>query len=306
MSRNHKQPIVKLVLISLTILFATSYIRYCVGIEYSTAVSFCLYFCMYIFSEKKYHEVSTSIIMFAIALPILAINIPLRISSFQSTLISLPESIMQLSAIVLARLSSLFKQKYIRSIFTLFVSVLTAVGSFTLYKYWFNYMNYSSFTGSVVEKTEIAIHGRNQDGEIISVGHQADLWILDFWHTACAPCIHQFPKLQELSDKYINSGTVKVLGINIPLKRDKKNTAFDILTSEGYTFQNITAVDSSVYKKIGVTKFPTTLLLDKDGYIYFRGSIYDIQDRVEQILEREKEGEPILRPKMFRLPESEG
>jgi len=287
-NRNHIKPLLILALISFLLQFPPAYVRYLGGIEYSTVVTFCCYALLYVFAEKRCEKLNPNMIMMAILFPVLAVHVPLRITSFQSTIITLPEFVVQILAVVLARAGSLFRSGFVRWLTLASFAVLITVGSFTLYKYWFNYMNYASFTGNVHEKNTTVVQGKDQNGEVFSVGGQTELWVLDFWHTACAACFTKFPDVQKLSDKYRDSETVKVLAVNIPLNRDKENRAFELLASEGYDFDNIIALDSALHKKLGVRAFPTTLLLDKDGFVHFRGDITGVSDRLEQILKRER------------------
>jgi len=288
MDRNHIKPLLILTLISFLAQLPPAYVRYLGSIEYSTVVTFCCYALLYVFAEKRCGKLNPNVIMLAILFPVLAVHVPLRITSFQSTFVTLPEFIVQIFAVVLARSGSLFRSGFVRWVTLASFAVLIAVGSFTLYKYWFNYSWYASFTGNVHEKNTTVVQGKDQNGEVFSVGGQTDLWVLDFWHTACAACFRKFPDVQKLSDKYRNSPTVKVLAVNIPLKRDTENSAFERLTSEGYDFENIIALDSTLHRKLGVRAFPTTLLLDGKGVIYFRGDITGVSDRLEQILKEKR------------------
>ncbi|MCY4780524.1 TlpA disulfide reductase family protein [Sphingobacterium sp. UT-1RO-CII-1] len=222
--------------------------------------------------------------MFAILFPILAINIPLRITSFQDSLSTFPEFIVHIFAVLIARGSLFFQKQFSRVSFLASITLLVLLGSVFLYKHWLNYINFSSFTGVVFEQNHVPIQGKDLNGEIISIEDQADLWVLDFWTTSCRVCIREFPKVQKLNDQYKDSKDVKVISINIPLKRDTDNTAFNILTSRGYTFKNIIALDSSLDKKLGIEVFPTTLLLNRNGQILFRGSVSQIQNRIQEVL----------------------
>jgi len=282
MNRNNIKPLLLLALVSFVALFALGYIRNLTGMDYSTVISFCSYVLLYLYFEKRYAaRLSPNMVMWALLSPMLIIVLPLRITSFQGTLSTLPESVVQFAAILIARVR--FKRRFVRWSVLTCLAVLIAIGSFSLYEYWFNYRHYSSFTENVSEKSDVAVQGKDQNGDVFFVGEQADLWVLDFWHTSCGSCFRKFPDLQKLSDAYKESETVKVLAVNIPLKRDRENASFDLLAAEGYDFKNIVALDSSLHKKLGIRVFPTTLLLDRHGYIHFRGDVKNVQDRIEQI-----------------------
>jgi len=285
--RNHIKPLLILMSISFLAQLPPAYVRYLGSVPYSTVVTFCCYALLYVFAEKRYGKLNPNMIVLAILFPVLAVHVPLRIASFQNTFITLPEFVLQVFAVVLARIGSLFKARSVRWIMLTGCAVLIAIGSFTLYKYWFNYKWYGAFSMNVLEKHDTVVQGKDRNGDVFSIGDQVDLWVLDFWNTSCGVCIRRFPDVQKLSDKYRDSKTVKVLAVNIPLKRDKENEAFELLESEGYDFENIIALDSSLHRKLGIGVFPTTLLLDKQGVIYFRGNIFTVDRRIQQILKQQ-------------------
>ncbi|WP_115171892.1 TlpA disulfide reductase family protein [Sphingobacterium spiritivorum] len=176
------------------------------------------------------------------------------------------------------------KTSFKRNVLLSLTALLIIIFSFSFYKYWNNYVNYASFTGSVNEKNLTKIEGLNNMREIVNVRHQTDLIVLDFWHTSCGICFRKFPVLQKLSNKYLHSQKVRVLAINIPLKSDTNQMAFNMLFSNSYTFENIIAIDSSLYKKFNVNVFPTTLLLDKHDNVLFRGDIEDVDNKIINLL----------------------
>ena len=99
---------------------------------------------------------------------------------------------------------------------------------------------------------------------------------LNFWATWCPPCKKEMPDIEELYQEYgENKEDVIILGVANPSSddypnnndvREKEITAF--LEENGYTFPTAFDVTGEVLSQYYISAFPTTFLIDKDGYIY--------------------------------------
>ena len=98
--------------------------------------------------------------------------------------------------------------------------------------------------------------------------------ILNFWYLQCEPCKAEFPHLQEAYEQY--SEDVIVLAMN-PVNQDNAEIE-KFRKDNGYTFPMM-ACDPNWEKAMQITAYPTTVVIDRYGYITLRhtGSIPEVE-----------------------------
>lgn len=93
---------------------------------------------------------------------------------------------------------------------------------------------------------------------------------LNIWATWCPPCREEMPHIEELYKEYNkNNDGVVILGLaspNIGQEGDAKHVK-DFLKEEGYTFPVLLDEGGSLIYQYGISSFPSTFIIDKDGYI---------------------------------------
>lgn len=96
--------------------------------------------------------------------------------------------------------------------------------------------------------------------------------LIDFWGSWCNPCIELIPKLRELNDTYKDLG-LKMLSIGV----DDQNN-FDkmraIIQDERMDWLHVFSAfgdQNALNIQYSVTCFPTTILIDPNGKIIYRG-----------------------------------
>jgi thiol-disulfide isomerase/thioredoxin len=93
----------------------------------------------------------------------------------------------------------------------------------------------------------------------------AKFTLIDFWFSHCGPCIMQFPMLNTLYKKF-NRENFEIIGISI----DNKLQKFDYLNAikkNNLAWPQYWDVDNFQTKKMGITRFPFNILLNKKGEI---------------------------------------
>lgn len=120
---------------------------------------------------------------------------------------------------------------------------------------------------------------------------------LNFWATWCPPCRSEMPEIQALYEKYgENEGDLIVLGVATPNYGNEGSvedvTAF--LSDNGYTFPVVMdkyGLFSSLY---GISAYPTTFMIDKDGNVfgYVQGALTGeiMESIVQQTMDGKRTG----------------
>ncbi len=87
---------------------------------------------------------------------------------------------------------------------------------------------------------------------------------LNVWATWCPPCRKEMPTMQTLY-RQLQGEDFMMLAISQDV--DGQNTVLAYLTEGGYTFPVLLDVRGEVGKKYGVTGYPETFLIDRQGMI---------------------------------------
>jgi len=106
--------------------------------------------------------------------------------------------------------------------------------------------------------------------------------LLDFWATWCKPCRFALPAYAKLYEKYGDSG-LKVIAISV----DHDATALThYLRKNPVPFTILKDPKGRLAQQMGVTKMPTTFLIDREGKIevFFPGFGTSMLERLKQHL----------------------
>lgn len=95
--------------------------------------------------------------------------------------------------------------------------------------------------------------------------------VVNFWFNDCKPCVEELSEMNTLNDRIKEQGG-EVIGVNVgTLDGNKENiaTAKQILETKGAKYRNIYFDSNSDAGKfaLGVTAFPTTYVIDRNGNI---------------------------------------
>ena len=86
--------------------------------------------------------------------------------------------------------------------------------------------------------------------------------VLNFWYINCAPCKMEFPYLQEAYDAYAEQA--EFLAMNPLDGTDDTVRAYQV--EQNLTFP-MAACDAQWQNMLGLTAYPTTVIVDREGYI---------------------------------------
>ncbi|MBP3906675.1 MAG: redoxin family protein [Peptostreptococcaceae bacterium] len=93
---------------------------------------------------------------------------------------------------------------------------------------------------------------------------------LNIWATWCPPCKQEMPYIEELYKEYnLNKEDVVILGLASPYlgKEGSKEDIKEFLNSNKYTFPVVFDENADLIYSYGIQAFPTTFVIDKEGYI---------------------------------------
>ena len=120
---------------------------------------------------------------------------------------------------------------------------------------------------------------------------------LNFWATWCPPCKKEMPDIEDIYKEYgENKEDVIILGVTNPSSDEypnnsdvRKEAITSFLEENGYTFPTVFDVTGEVLSSYYISAFPTTFLIDKDGYIYGYAASMLSKDIMKGAIEQTKE-----------------
>ncbi len=112
---------------------------------------------------------------------------------------------------------------------------------------------------------------------------------LNFWATWCPPCRAEMPEIQEIYEEYgENASDVIILGIAGP-DYGREGSVEEItrfLSENGYTYPVVMDEGGLFAYYYGITAYPTTFMIDKDGNVYGYVAGQITKDIMQSIIEQ--------------------
>lgn len=93
---------------------------------------------------------------------------------------------------------------------------------------------------------------------------------LNFWATWCPPCKAEMPHIEDIYKEYgLNKEDVVILGVASPNlgKEGSEEHIKEFLKEQGYTFPVVMDYNGEFVYKYGISAFPSTFIIDKEGYV---------------------------------------
>jgi cytochrome c biogenesis protein CcmG/thiol:disulfide interchange protein DsbE len=103
--------------------------------------------------------------------------------------------------------------------------------------------------------------GRSGTGSLAD--HAGKVVVLNVWASWCPPCTSEMPLLQRTHEKITPQGGL-VLGIDT---QDASEDALAFLREKEITFASLRDRDREYGRSLGVSGYPETFLIDRDGKI---------------------------------------
>lgn len=118
---------------------------------------------------------------------------------------------------------------------------------------------------------------KDQDGNEHTLSdYKGKTVFLNFWATWCGPCQKEMPDIQELYEAYgENAKDLVILGVANPRSEEyPKNSdvtqeeVIQFLEDNGYNYPVAMDTTGDIFAQYGISAFPTTFMIDKEGNIY--------------------------------------
>jgi cytochrome c biogenesis protein CcmG/thiol:disulfide interchange protein DsbE len=108
-------------------------------------------------------------------------------------------------------------------------------------------------------------------GTMSLAGLRGKVVVLNFWASWCGPCKDEAPLLEQISVQYRDQGVV-VLGID---SQDATSDGRKFAAKYGLTYPLLHTAGSDLSHSWGVTGYPETFLLDREGRVvhHFPGAV---------------------------------
>lgn len=109
---------------------------------------------------------------------------------------------------------------------------------------------------------DLVIEGKTVDGEAVSLkDYSGKVVLVDFWGTWCPPCVAELPNIKRIHQA-LNEHGFEVVGVAVD--ESKKLKGF-YKNKQKLPWKNICDAEGKLADKYNINRFPTTLLVNKEG-----------------------------------------
>lgn len=246
----------------------------------ATAIISTVYAIATYFTLNRYGKVFWQVIFiaFLIFLGYEFLIIPLRITDWEETRISLWGDLCVLLSITLTTLFYHFKRNVLLLFFIPIWLYAIIIGSA-------NWIEYASY-GNLRKGINLSSLKLGTDGDSLRIGDiKMEYILLDFWSSTCGVCFKKFPEMQELHNQFKNNKDIIISSIFVVSKGESYKDAINLLHKDGYTFSVMGCTDwhSPLISTLGINGVPTVIILDKEKNVVFKGTLESAKKRLKKL-----------------------
>ncbi|EPR10194.1 TlpA family protein disulfide reductase [Ruminiclostridium papyrosolvens] len=104
------------------------------------------------------------------------------------------------------------------------------------------------------------------DGKTVKLSdYKGKIVILNFWAVWCKYCLIEIPDFNELDKQLAKENNAVILAVDV---QESEATVKKYLTSNNIGLKVLMDTDGAVSETYGISGFPTTFLINKDGSVY--------------------------------------
>ena len=274
-----------LIILAAAIELSLTAVRADVGFSYSMLIGYTIYFFMAYILMRLIKKLTPFLIILSLFLGISAMHLPPRLIDFDGTLVSLPDYVFHVLALVTAWLFHI-AQSWKKWVIAGLGFSITLFMFFQGYSMWIHKLNFDSYSGHYSAPFPEFVADEENGNRISKDSLKGRLVLIDFWHTQCAACFRKFPMLNRIYLKHLSNPGVKFLALNTPLQTDKPTQAFDMIQKRGYSFPVAKLQTLSIIDSLAISFFPTTILVNEDNQVIFKGSIENAISTLEDEIKK--------------------
>jgi thiol-disulfide isomerase/thioredoxin len=172
--------------------------------------------------------------------------------------------------------------KWVTLLLLLIAPLFMAVKGYAL---WFNKLDNGTFEGETFFKMEALYTVVEESGKLVGASDlHGKLVLMDFWFSGCKPCFEEFPELQKIHNKYKGNKKVNIYSVNLPVRSDSVNQAFNTLRKEGYDFPMLILKTDGKPNVFDIKSCPTAVVLNVEGDIIFKGNLLKAEKYMDKLL----------------------
>lgn len=132
---------------------------------------------------------------------------------------------------------------------------------------------------------------KDQNGNVHKLSdYKGKTIFLNFWGTWCPPCRAEMPDIQKLYESYQaeENPEVVILGVAGPDygQESSEDEVKQFLEDNGYTYPVLMDVGGELFSQYGITSFPTTFMITKEGKIFGYVSGQLSEDIMQSIIDQ--------------------
>lgn len=121
--------------------------------------------------------------------------------------------------------------------------------------------------------------------------YEGKVIFLNFWATWCGPCRNEMPDIQKLYEEYASQGEdaeVVILGVAAPGfgQEGSQEEIVSFMEENGYTYPVLMDGTGEMFSWYGISAFPTTFMIDKEGNVYGYVTGQMTEDIMRSIIEQ--------------------
>jgi thiol-disulfide isomerase/thioredoxin len=277
-----------LIILAAAIELSLTIVRTDMGFSYSMLFGFTIFFFMGFILMRLVKKLSPILIILSLFIGISALYLPPRLIDFEGTMVSLPDYVFHVVGLLTALLFYLTRS-LLKWIIAGVGFGLTLFMFFKGYSMWIHKLNFETYSGNYIAPIPEFVAEYKNGNRITRDSLKSKFVLIDIWHTQCAACFRKFPLLDKIYLKYRLNPRVKFFALNVPLSTDQHTRAFDMIQKRGYSFPVAKLQTMSIIDSLSISFFPTTILVNEDGRVIFKGSIENGISRLEKEIEKPSE-----------------
>lgn len=254
-------------------------------ITLSTLLGFVLYYiATYMLCKKKQITIQPKIVLLIIVLALSLLQLPLRIVSFEDTLVTFPDFLINLLGIFFGYLSFV-KRKAMKYLFVsgLLLCIFMWIWGYTFFSHW---ENFGTITGVIDERIPEDVYMADKDGNKTSLyQNRGRILVLDCWHEGCGFCFKQLPRFQRLFDKYKEIDNLRFYTLGVAFN-DSINL-FDVLNKRNINLPSF-VIRGKNAEKLGIKFYPAIIIIDEHSRKIFMGNLSNCESFLKKRFNKNK------------------